>query len=106
MGDSTSGLRPPCDQRLPFFAYGLFQPSELAYRQIEKYVGALGACGVSWGPAATRRAAFARPSERRGSCARSAIAASSRDEWGCVQRNIDIRAQASLLLGHPESSRP
>lgn len=35
---STSGLVPPPDTRLPFFSYGLFQPSEIPFRQIAGFV--------------------------------------------------------------------
>jgi gamma-glutamylcyclotransferase (GGCT)/AIG2-like uncharacterized protein YtfP len=35
---STTGLNPPKDTSLPYFAYGLFRPDGPAYRQIQKLV--------------------------------------------------------------------
>lgn len=38
MNNRNESLKPPSDINLPFFAYGIFKPGQLAYSKIEQYV--------------------------------------------------------------------
>lgn len=38
MSNNNSTLKPPHDNTLPFFTYGIFKPNQLAYSRIGKYV--------------------------------------------------------------------